>query len=238
MAGAEQRPVCTVRTPFFILLIRRLFGPLEQMIVAVVITGLGEWNLARRLMVAMNPGLLPQMRPQIPAAFPIQGVPVYHPQVPALPPPSRSPVTQPPPVAVNITALAINETSLGSIPSSTGHPLLDLLPSWRPNPIVISLVILLISVLIHLIPRHVFRRVKHSWVIFWPPWQDRTNPPQASRSGPESAFRSTAGDVPKPKEARALAQDPGGSKAEARAGPSSPDSMDDEGRRKREDRRW
>jgi hypothetical protein len=179
----------------------------------------------------MNPGLLPEFRPQqFPGPVPIPvGIPIYQHQAPALPAP-RIQVQQQ--VEVNTTASIRNDTSPGSPSTSAGHSLLDLVHSLTPNPIVISLIILLISVLIHLIPAHLCRRLKHSWNIFWPPWQDRSTPSASSRSAPEPSSRS-AGDVPKPKEATASAQGSDGSKAEARAGPSTLDSLTDEEKAKR-----
>jgi hypothetical protein len=179
-----------------------------------------------KLMIAMNPGLLPELRPQqFPGPVPVPvGIPIHQPQTPALPAPPI-PVQQQ--VEVKTTASIRNDTLPGSPSTSSGHSLLDLIHSLTPNPIVISLIILLISVLIHLIPAHLFRRLKHSWDIFWPPWQDRSTPTARTRSAPEPSSRS-ARDVPKPKEANASAQGPDGGKAEARAGPSSSDSMTDE----------
>ena len=204
---------------------------MEQMIVAVAITGLGRSLPRQRLMVAMNPGLLPEFRPQFPAPIPAPvGIPIYQQQAPALPAP---PIPVPQQVVVNSTASLRNDTTPGSTSTSTGHSFLDLVHSWTPNPIVVSLIILLISVLIHLIPAHSLRRVKDSWDIFWPPWQDRSTTQPASRTASGSSSRSTPGGVPKPKEVKASAQGPDGSKAEARAGPSSSDNMTDEENAKR-----
>jgi hypothetical protein len=177
----------------------------------------------------MNPGLLPEFRPQIPGPIPVPvGIPIYQPQAQALPAP---PVPVPQQVEVNTTASLRNDTTPGSASTGTGHTLLDLIHSLTPNPIVISLIILLISILIHLIPAHLFRRVKDSWDIFWPPWQDRSQPSPTSST--ESSSRSAPGDVPKPKEAKASAQGSDGSKAGARAGPSSSDRLTDEEKAKR-----
>ena len=182
-------------------------------------------------MIAMNPGLLPELRPQFQGAIPVPvGIPVYQQRAPALPAP---PIPVPQQVEVNTTASLGNGTTPGSTSTGTGHTLLDLVHSFTPNPIVISLIILLISVLIHLIPAHSLRRVKDSWDIFWPPWQDRSQPQSTNRSSSGLPTRSTPGDVPKPKEVEASAQGPDGSKAEARAGPSSSDNMTDEEKAKR-----
>jgi hypothetical protein len=179
----------------------------------------------------MNPGLLPEFRPQFLGPIPVPvGIPIYQPQAAAIPAP---PVPVPQQVQVNTTASLSNDTTPGSASTGTGHTLLDLIHSLTPNPIVISLIILLISVLIHLIPAQLFRRVKHSWDIFWPPWQDRSTPLSSSRSSSASSARSSPGDVPKPKEAKASAQGSDGSKAEAKAGPSSSDNMTDEEKAKR-----
>jgi hypothetical protein len=183
------------------------------------------------LTLAMNPGLLPDFRPQFPAPIPVPvGIPIYQQQAAALPTP---PVPIPQQAEVETTPSLRNDTTPGSTSASTGHSLLDQIHSLTPNPIIISLTILLISILIHLIPAHLFRRVKDSWDIFWPPWQDRSQPPPTSRSTSGSTSRSAPGDVPNPKEAKASAQGPDGSKAEARAGPSSSDNMTDEEKGKR-----
>ena len=182
-------------------------------------------------MIAMNPGLLPEFRPQFPAPIPVPvGIPIYQPQAAAIPAP-LVPISQQ--AEVETTPSLRNDTTPGSASTGTGHTLLDLIHSLTPNPIVISLIILLISVLIHLIPAHLFRRVKDSWDIFWPPWQDRSTPSSSSRSSSGSSARSSPGDVPKPEEAKASAQGSDGSKAEARAGPSSSDNMTDEEKAKR-----
>jgi hypothetical protein len=179
----------------------------------------------------MNPSLLPEFRSQFPGAIPVPvGIPIYQPQAQALPAP---PVPVPQQVEVNTTPSLRNDTTPGSASTGTGHTLLDLIHSFAPNPIVISLIILLISILIHLIPAQLFRRVKHSWGIFWPPWQDRSQSPPTGRSTPESSSRSAPGDVSKPKEAKSAAQGSDGSKAEARAGTSLSDNMTDEEKAKR-----
>jgi hypothetical protein len=182
-------------------------------------------------MIAMNPGLLPEFRPQFPAPIPVPvGIPIFQQQAPALPTP---PVPVPQQVEVNTTSAPGNHSTPGSTSTGTGHTLLDLIHSLVPSPIVISLIILLISVLIHLIPAHLFRRVKHSWDIFWPPWQDRSTPPPTNSSASGSSSRSAPGDVPKPKEAKSSAQASDGTKAEARGGSSASDNMTDEEKAKR-----
>jgi hypothetical protein len=180
-------------------------------------------------MTAMNPGLLPELRPQFPGPVPVPvGIPIHQPQAAAIPAP-LGPISQQ--AEVETTPSLRNDTTHGSTSTSTGRSVLDLIHSFIPNPIVISLIILLISVLIHLIPAQLFRRVKHSWDIFWPPWQDRKPPPPTSST--ESSSRSAPDDVPKPKEAKSSAQGPDGSKAEGGAGPSSSDNMADEEKAKR-----
>lgn len=173
-------------------------------------------------MIAMNPGLLPEFRPQFPGPSPVPvGIPIYQQQAPALPAPP-SPVPQQ--VKVNTTASSMNDTTTGSTSTGTGHTLLYLVHLLIPNPIVISLMILLVSVLIHLMPTHLFRRVKHSWDIFWPPWQDRSSPPPSSRTTPELSSRST-GNVPKTKDVQVSAQGSDRSTAQARADPSASDNI-------------
>jgi len=212
----------------------RLFGPLEQMIVAVVITGLGTHGYVTELKPAMNPGLLPQFRPQMPVGMPIQPVPVYHQQESALSSTPPLPVHVTRHIDVNATSVGGNATSLETTAAGTDHTLLDFLPSWRLNPIVVSLIILMISVAIHLVPSHLFQRVKHSWDIFWPPWQDRSNTLQASRSGrAESTSRPTAEGVPTPRVTKASAIDPDGNKIEPKVRSSAQDPETDEEKAKR-----
>jgi hypothetical protein len=172
---------------------------------------------------AMNPGLLPQFHPQVPMAIPVHHIPVLH-QAPPV-------QTTPPRLEQNITAPANNETSVQSASADSN---LALLGSWRPDPIILSLVILLISVLIHIIPSHLFRRVKQSWDIFWPPWQDRSTPPRSSQSGDtgSTSARSTA-PASTSKEASASARSADGSKAEARSGNPKSSTMTDEEKAKR-----
>jgi len=182
------------------------------------------------LMIAMNPGLLPEFRPQFPGPTPVPvGIPIYQQQAPALP---AQPSPGPQKVEVNITASSMNDTTPGSTSTSTGHTFVALVQSLNPDPIVVSLIILLISVLIHLIPAHLFRRVNHSWDIFWPPWQDRSSAPPSSRTTPESSSRST-GNVPKTKDVQVSAQGSDRSTAQARADPSASDSMMDTEKAKR-----
>ena len=212
----------------------RLFGPLEQMIVAVVITGLGTHAFVTELMPAMNPGLLPQFRPQMPVGMPIQSVPVYHQQESALSSTPPQPVHVTRHIDVNATSVGGNATSLETTAAGTDHTLLDFLPSWRLNPIVVSLIILMISVAIYLVPSHLFQRVKHSWNIFWPPWQDRSNTLQASRSGrAESTSRPTAEGVPTPRVTKASAIDPDGNKIEPKVRSSAQNTETDEEKAKR-----
>jgi len=181
------------------------------------------------LMIAMDPGLLPEFRPQFPGPNPVPvGIRFYQQHATALSAPP-SPVQQ---VEVNTTASSMNDTTPDSTSTGTGHTLLDLVHLLIPNPIVISLMILLVSVLIHLMPTHLFRRVKHSWDIFWPPWQDRSSPPPSSRTTPELSSRST-GNVPKTKDVQVSAQGSDRSTAQARADPSASDSMTDEEKAKR-----
>ena len=159
-------------------------------------------------MVAMNPSMVMNVGGQGPidVAYPIPGpVPQYQPYMPVPPAPNQisSPVSQVPPVAapVNDTSVPISNDTTASTglappePADTGHFWLDFLlsllpPSYRPNAITIALIIMLISLLIHIVPAGFFHRLKESWLVFWPPWQDRSAPARFSSSTHISRTRS------------------------------------------------
>ena len=169
----------------------------------------------------MNPGLLPQFHAQVPMPM---AVPLHHAPVAHQAPPAQ-PQAPPPRLERNFTVPTMNETFVQSNSTNTEHGFFGIPSSWKPDPIIISLIILLISVLIHLVPHHLFRRFKESWDIFWPPWQDRSTPNQSSlnaETGSTSAPESSS------KGASASARLADGSKAEARSGDSKSNTMTDE----------
>lgn len=135
----------------------------------------------------MNPSMVVNMGGPMPIGVPYPvPIPQYQPvfQAPPAaapaPPPPQPPTSVPPapPVNLNGTAGSIpNGTTSGngyglegSESANTGHPWLDILlnllpPSYRPNPITIALLIMLISLLIHIVPNGFVHRLKESWVV-------------------------------------------------------------------------
>lgn len=149
-------------------------------------------------------------------------VPQYHPGMDV---PAARPVATPPsPSPINETASSThNDTTTGSgaepdESANTGHRWLDILlnlfpPSYRPNPITIALLIMLMSLLIHIAPNGFIRRMKESWVVFWPPWQDRSTPSRSSTSVRAGESRSRDAPVPEVLKARASSSEDGAAKA-------------------------
>ncbi|OCF78311.1 hypothetical protein I204_00249 [Kwoniella mangroviensis CBS 8886] len=163
----------------------RLFGPLEQLVAAVVILGL-----------AMQ-----------------------------APPPFWTPPVLPP-IIMNNTDLPPLALSPGPIPDrnlstiSTGNILLDRiydhLPGWlQISPVNIALVLLVFNLGTMMMGDDLRKRLKESWDLFWPPWQDRrkvnsTSNSQVRFDNPESSSSNTSrkAELEKAREAKAPSADP------------------------------
>ncbi|WVW79755.1 hypothetical protein I302_101725 [Kwoniella bestiolae CBS 10118] len=137
----------------------QLFGPLEQLVAAVVILGLA--------MQAPPPFWYPPMNP---------------------------------PIIFNSTVLPPSlGTGLSPAPDSssksTGNALLDRLykhlPEWlQMSPVNFALLLMIGNVGMLMVGDDLRRRLRESWDLFWPPWQDRT------RSGSRSAGTQVRFTVP------------------------------------------
>ncbi|WRT65453.1 uncharacterized protein IL334_002396 [Kwoniella shivajii] len=125
-----------------------LFGPLEQLVTAVVIVGLAMQGPPQ----FWDPSQL--MQPIV-----INGAKIPHHSVS---------------MSNEGTKQDLNHARI-----STGSTLLDAayshIPIWLHfSPITSSLILLTFDLALVFIPRKVKIRIKDSWGLFWPPWQDRT----------------------------------------------------------------
>lgn len=148
---------------------------------------------------------VPVLGPQAmqPAAMPYAAPPPPPPRPPPSPAPPLPPVPAPPAVEVDVTSPSLlNSTANQTMPGgaqtvSTGYAWLDLLldllpPAVRPNPVTLALVLMLINLMWLIAPPDLVRRLKESWDVFWPPWQDRARPsrPRSTESSREQGTGS------------------------------------------------
>lgn len=88
--------------------------------------------------------------------------------------------------SVDIPAVVKDVSSLAQAtdPVTLMTTIQPLLKRLTPDPLTLVTIALVINVVVMLIPRSLKNRLKTSWNLFWPPWQDRT--PNTERPAPDA----------------------------------------------------
>lgn len=97
----------------------------------------------------------------------------------------------------NTTAASNSPTSLDlpfvSLSSMYDH-LKHLVEEHLPSPLTVALIVMVLNLALMLIPVEIKTRLKASWDLFWPPWQDRSTltPPSEEPTESEKARKKKA----------------------------------------------
>ena len=173
----------------------RLFGPLEQAVAAVVIIALGE--LQRYALRAITDVIAALQTP-----------------------PNLWSQTSSPNAGSGRADTDSNSSSIQHGPCLSQsplenllHQLKDTLDQYSPSPPTFALIALLINLAILLIPADLRRRLKSSWKLFWPPWQQRIHPPPTTEKSPSNGREAPS--VPKNSSDRRAQPERTGPKAES-----------------------
>ncbi|ORY29552.1 hypothetical protein BCR39DRAFT_559083 [Naematelia encephala] len=154
----------------------QLFGPLEQLVTAVVVLGLA-------------------LRPPSYLYAPVPDIP----EVPNIIPNATlsTNTTEPMNITQSYTPnQPIPQTGSPPHPPTLGwmDNLLTVVRDWRQiNPATAFLVLMAINVTLMLIPADLKRRLRESWLLFWPPWQDRSSRISSAASRPDKAHGAQPG---------------------------------------------
>lgn len=66
----------------------------------------------------------------------------------------------------------------------------------------LALIVMVLNLLVMLVPAEVRGRLKESWDVFWPPWQDRASLPGGTSAKDAEGFSGGSGDLQRAKESR------------------------------------
>ncbi|ODO06288.1 hypothetical protein L198_01520 [Cryptococcus wingfieldii CBS 7118] len=124
---------------------------------------------------------------------PIMNYPLFMPQQQQYPParynqpqsPSSDPQVSDSPQRIQIPT---NEAKVALSLQGILKSFLD--DTWHPDPMAIGIILLALNLIKGLVPDGMMKRLKTSWDLFWPPWQDRSaarGEPAKGKSIPASA---------------------------------------------------
>lgn len=98
----------------------------------------------------------------------------------------------------------VDPLQAASLPNLTSLPALwqylrSVVERYLPSPMTLALIGMVLNLLVMLIPGHLKSRLKTSWDLFWPPWQDRSasvpNTTESERAQTAKLRETEAGDT-------------------------------------------
>ncbi|KAK8861340.1 hypothetical protein IAR55_002159 [Kwoniella newhampshirensis] len=150
--------------------ILRMFGPVEQAVAFVVIAGLGEYlqrGPANFRSAMQTPPSFWAPTPGVLVAPQVEAVPLHQAEAKVL-------------SSVNVkkgqTNGEIDSASSAENETTQDPGLTPAHSSGYINATAILIILLTLNLLQAFVPADLKKRLKESWDIFWPPWQDRSRP--------------------------------------------------------------